>query len=104
MEQQEPWTCLLRTPVSLAFQGEVSRSCITGKHVAPSSCVSQEAGFYHKVKEPGLNGDFRDKGSGVLSCKLFFLFFVVSCFSICGFRRALLLTGYGTLWVSFRVP
>jgi hypothetical protein len=30
-------------PVSLAFQGEGSRSCSSGEHVAPSSCVCQEA-------------------------------------------------------------
>jgi hypothetical protein len=43
--------------VSLAFQGEGSRSYIRGDHGALSSCVWWEA--YHQVMDPGSPGCFR---------------------------------------------
>jgi hypothetical protein len=50
-------------------------------------------------------GNFRGRGSGVLSCELFFLFFpwlIASLFV--DSERVLLLTGYGTLWCLFGSP
>jgi hypothetical protein len=58
-----------------------------------------------QVIEPGAVTDFRGGGSGVLSCRAFFPFFlwlVVSLFVV--LERALLIAGYGTLWVTFGGP
>jgi hypothetical protein len=55
----------------------------------------------HRVMEPG---NFRGGGSGMLTYELFFPFYpwlLVSLFA--DLERVFLLTGYGTLWVSFRV-
>jgi hypothetical protein len=53
-----------------------------------------------QVMEPGAHRNFRDGGSGVLSCKLFFPFFLLYIASL---FVDLILTGYGTLWVPFGV-
>jgi hypothetical protein len=46
--EQEPWASYTGSLVSLAFQGEDSRSCSWKEHGALSSCVCQEAGLIAK--------------------------------------------------------
>jgi hypothetical protein len=51
-----------------------------------------------------MTGDFRGRGLGLLSCRLFFLFFLWLDVSILAdLEKALLLAGYGTPWVPFGV-
>jgi hypothetical protein len=45
VEQWEPGPAYTGLLVSLAFQGEDSRSCVREECGAPNSCVSQEAGL-----------------------------------------------------------
>jgi hypothetical protein len=60
--------------VSLAFQGEVSRSCYGGAWSSEFLCVLGSR-TYHWVS-PGAACNFRGGRSGVLTCRSFFLFFL----------------------------
>jgi hypothetical protein len=67
--------------------------------------VCWEAGLTTKRRIMEICKDFRCGGSGVLRCKLFFpLFLWLVAFVFMDSERALLLSGYGILWVSFGFP
>jgi hypothetical protein len=97
-----------RVLVSLAFQGECSRSCTWGQREALSSCVYPEAGL--ATQQAPSNGAWshtetsgQEIGSVELQVIVFILPWLVTSLFVDS-ERALFLAGYGTRWVHFGLP
>jgi hypothetical protein len=68
--------------------------------------VCQEAGLTKsRVMEPGATQRLQEQSIGSVELQIILPFLsVVICFSIYGFGEGLVVTGYGALWMPFRIP